>query len=201
MAQLEKQGNLSAILRPGRYDESDDKIEVVFFSWYGCGTCRQTDRIVDRFVETQADDVRTVKLPATFPGNEVWTSHAKLFAVLDELGREKELRTAVFETVQVGASATGHGGPVGLVSRGSQEAFAVSQGVAKADFNAAYDGQAAADKLARIGQFVDNADFDSVPAMVVNGRYVITYFNGPGYYQLAQNLIDQERARLAAEKK
>jgi hypothetical protein len=33
--------------------------------------------------------------------------------------------------------------------------------------------------------------------MVVNGRYVFTFIQGPGYYQLADRLIKDERRRLA----
>jgi thiol:disulfide interchange protein DsbA len=201
VADLEKRGNLSAILRPARFDESDDLIEVVFLSWYGCSHCWQSEPLINRYIEQLPADVRPVKLAVYFPENELWGAHAKLFAVLDELGREKELRNSIFETIQVYSSATGHGTGLSLADRPSQEAFASMHGISKEEFNAAYDSPAVAQKLARINSFVDNADFDSVPAMVINGRYVFTYFNGQGYFELANHLIEQERERLATLKK
>jgi hypothetical protein len=120
-----------------------------------------------------------------------------MFAVLDELGQEKALRSKVFEVVQ--ASSGDHPTGLGLVTRGSQEAFAAASGIAAADFNAAYDSPEVEGKMARIRNFVMNADLQSVPSMVINGRYVISFFGGPGYYELAQRLIDQERERIKTE--
>jgi thiol:disulfide interchange protein DsbA len=196
MKQIEDQANLKAILKPSRFDDSDNKIEVVILSWYGCGTCRRTDSTTNMFGDSLPEDVRVVKLPAMFEDNDEWYNHAKLFLVLEELGLESKLRSNVFETVQQAASPTGHSGSYGLISRESQETYALTKGISKADFNSAYDSPNVEGKLARIRSFVSNAALDAVPGMIINGRYVFTFVNGPGYYELAQKLIDQERKRL-----
>jgi hypothetical protein len=85
------------------------------------------------------------------------------------------------------------------LSREAQETFAATQGVPRAAFNAAYDSPAVKGREARITSFMENAGLDAVPAMVINGRYTITFFHGPGYYQLAEKLIASERERLAKD--
>ncbi|MDR3135492.1 MAG: hypothetical protein LBU69_05285 [Deltaproteobacteria bacterium] len=189
--------NFKAILRPARYDESDDKIELAVFFWYGCGACRESEATTTLFTGSLPEDVRVVRLPALFETRMPFQTHGRLFLVLDELGVETAARQAAFDTAQQIYNQNRRG--YGLVTKESQETFAASQGVSRASFNATYDSLAVTGREARIKAFMDNSGLDAVPAMVINGRYVITYFDGP-FYQLAEKTINYERERLAYEK-
>ncbi|MDR0354480.1 MAG: thiol:disulfide interchange protein DsbA/DsbL [Deltaproteobacteria bacterium] len=193
----EDQAELKAILKPARFDESDDKIELVVFFWYGCGSCRATDDTTDMFIDSLPPDVRALKLPALFGNRTEWQAHGKLFMVLEALGAEEKLRKLTFDTVQNVNNPSARG--YSLLTREAQEAFVVSQGISKEDFNAAYDSAAVNDKMARVKAFLDNSELDAVPGMVVNGRYSFSFIPGPAYYQLAERLINQEKERLAGK--
>jgi thiol:disulfide interchange protein DsbA len=192
----EEEENSKTLLRPARYDDSDDKIELAVFFWYGCGACRESDPMTSMFVNSLPDDVRVVRLPALFDSMAPFETHGRLFLVLDELGVEPGARQAAFDTAQQVNNPNRKG--YGLLSRESQETFAASQGVPRAAFNAAYDSPAVRGRETRIRNFMSSSDLDAVPAMVINGRYTRTFFQGPGYYQLAEKLIASERERLAA---
>jgi thiol:disulfide interchange protein DsbA len=196
----EDNGDLVAILRPKRLDESDDKIEVAYFFWYGCPSCYKTDAATSMFLSSLPDDVRVVRLHAMFDEPPFWRQHGRLFYVLDELGAEKNLHQTIFETVQSRTpSSSGHY-TQGLLTPESQETFAAAHGVSRAAFKAAYDSPAVLGRIERVISFMDNAGLRGVPALVINGRYQFSIFAPPGFYQQAERLINLERERLAAEK-
>ncbi|MDR1545868.1 MAG: thiol:disulfide interchange protein DsbA/DsbL [Deltaproteobacteria bacterium] len=186
-----------AVRQPVRFDETDDKIELVVFFWYGCGACRASDSSTHMFLSALPDDVRVVKLPALFDSRPEWLQHGRLFFTLEKLGVESDLRSATFAAVQ---AQDGGRYTAKLMTREAQETFAAANGVDRADFRAAYDSPEIEEKLKRTTTYMNLVDLDSVPAMVVNGRYIFTFVQGPRYYQQAERLINQERERLKAAK-
>ena len=193
-------GNLKAIAKPARLDESDDKIEIVYFFWYGCPSCYKTDPSTSMFLSSLPDDVRVVKTHAMFDAPPFWRQHGRLYFVLDELGVEKDLHTAIFETIQNRTPGAGGHYTQGLLTPESQESFAAAHGVSRAAFQAAYNSPDVKGRIERVISFMENANLDGVPAFVINGRYQYSFFPGPGFYQQADELIAMERARLDKER-
>ncbi|MDR2300662.1 MAG: thiol:disulfide interchange protein DsbA/DsbL [Deltaproteobacteria bacterium] len=194
----QERANFKVILKPARYDESDDKIELVTVFWYGCASCRSSDATTSLFASSLPEDVRATRLPGLFDNARMpFQTHARLFFVLDELNAESAARQAAFDTALNVHNPNARN--YGLITKESQETFAASQGISRAAFNAAYDSPAVAGKEARAKTFLENSGIDAVPGMIINGRYVITNFDGP-YYQLAEKLINHERDRLAKAK-
>ncbi|MDR2366533.1 MAG: thiol:disulfide interchange protein DsbA/DsbL [Deltaproteobacteria bacterium] len=193
----EELANFKAVLRPARFDDTDDKIELAVVFWYGCGACRESDSTTALFLNSLSDDIRPIRLPALFSGRAPFQTHGRLYLVLDELGVEGQARKAAFDTAQQVNNPNRRG--YGLTTKESQATFAVSQGVSRAAFDAAYDSTAVTGREARVKAFLDNSGIDAVPGMIINGRYVITFYQG-NYYQLAEKLINHERARLAQAK-
>jgi thiol:disulfide interchange protein DsbA len=193
-------GNLKAVAKPSKLDTSDDKIEVVYFFWYGCPSCFKTDVATTMFLSSLPEDVRATKIHVLFDQPSYWRAHGKLFYVLEELGVEKELHTQIFETIQSKEAPVGGHYARSLLTPESQETFAAAHGVSRAAFKAAFGSPAVNGRMERVIAFTDNSGLDGVPGFVINGRYQYTYFSGPGFYQQADKLIAMERARLAAEK-
>jgi thiol:disulfide interchange protein DsbA len=191
---IEEQENYRPLLQPIRYDETDDKIELAYIFWYGCPHCFDSDPSTSMFLGSLPADVRVVRLPQ-IAGGRFSQTHGRLALTLEELGVEAKARQAAFNAVLQTNNPNRRG--YGLLSRESQETFSVSQGVKRADFNAAYDSPAVKAKEERITSFLRAISLHVVPAMTINGRFVITYYSGPGYYQLAEKLINFERERLA----
>ncbi|MDR2386822.1 MAG: thioredoxin domain-containing protein [Deltaproteobacteria bacterium] len=194
----QERANFKVILKPSRYDDSDDKIELVTVFWYGCSSCRATDATTTLFVNSLPDDVRVTRLPGLFDNPRMpFQSHARLFFVLEELKVEAQARQAAFDTALNVYNPNARN--YGLITKESQETFAASQGLSRAAFEAAYDAPAVLGKEARARAFLDNSGIEAVPGMIINGRYVIINFDGP-YYQLAEKLINYERERLGKAK-
>ncbi|MDR1656573.1 MAG: thiol:disulfide interchange protein DsbA/DsbL [Deltaproteobacteria bacterium] len=196
----EKNGGLKPILNPARLNDTDDKIEVVYFFWYGCRGCRETDQTTSMFLNSLPDDVRVEKLHVLFDNQPLWRIHGKLFYVLDELGVEKDLHTKLFATVQQQPHGPGGGSTYGLTTPESQETFVAANGISRAAFKTAYDSPQVKGRMERVIAFMNNSGIDGVPALIINGRYQYTLFEGPGFYQQAERLINLERERLSASK-
>ncbi|MDR1165224.1 MAG: thiol:disulfide interchange protein DsbA/DsbL [Deltaproteobacteria bacterium] len=178
--------------------ETEPPLELVYIFWYGCGTCRRLDPLVSQFFKTLAPDVKFTSVPALFAPNATWMAHGKLFFALEYLGKEKALHAKVFAAVQDNLDSTGHGG--GLTTFPEQLAFAKENGIAEADFAAAYNSPEVERRIQAVLAFVDNLDIDSVPAMGVGGRYSFSISRaGAGrFFQTAEALLEAERARLAS---
>ncbi|MDR1487653.1 MAG: thiol:disulfide interchange protein DsbA/DsbL [Deltaproteobacteria bacterium] len=197
-AQLQHQA-FSAVLNPQRYDDSDDKIEVVYFFWYGCSHCYDSDKTTSLFLSSLPSDVRVVRLPAIFDPNDDSAFHARLYYSLRELGAELNLRTNAFLAVQnmtVSNTPAKPSHSYGLISKQAQESFAVANGISRAEYSAAYDSDRVIDNLTKAKEYYDAVEIRAVPTMIVNGRYILPY--SQTFYQVAEQLINQERERLAS---
>jgi thiol:disulfide interchange protein DsbA len=183
-------------------DEEGKPLELVYIFWFGCGTCRRIDPAVTQFFSTLPEDVRAFRIPAMYEPNATWMIHARLFYTLDQLEREQGLHGALFAEVQDnGGTDPGTGHPLaGLTDLESMIRFAESRGIAREEFEAAWNSPETMERYRKALAYIDNLNLDSVPAMGVNGRYGFPIGRGgPGrFFATAQKLLDDERARLAA---
>jgi thiol:disulfide interchange protein DsbA len=175
-----------------RWDDSDDKVEVLYFFWYGCPTCKMIDEEVSEMAQRLPEGVRFQKLPAAFAENPDWRAHANLFWALESLGVEKDLHSSVFNAVQPGAE--GSHGPTQLLSAESQKSFAKANKLDPVKFGQILASPFVQNQLSRIFDYLDAIDLSSVPAFVVNGRYLV-------YVEGRRPITDftREAERLALE--
>jgi thiol:disulfide interchange protein DsbA len=202
-AQAQQQDNqpFSAILKPVLYEQSDDKIEIVYFFWYGCSHCFHSDQTTSLFLNSLPNDVRAVRLPAIFEPEGDSALHGRLYFTLDEMGVEKDLRDKAFKAAQnlndAGVpNSSFHG--YGLVSKQAQETFAAANKLSRESFSSAFDSPAVESRFEKAYRYLVDTDVNAVPTLIINGRYRLPY--GPNFYQLAEELINKERERLAGSK-
>jgi thiol:disulfide interchange protein DsbA len=184
-------------------DDPARPIELVYIFWYGCGTCRRIDPAVEQYSLSLPHDVRFVRIPAMFERNATWMNHARFFYVMDQLGREKDLHGAIFAEVQDrGGSdpSSGHA-LAGLADFDSMARFAERNGIARSDFEAAWNSPETEARFRHALDYINHLDLDAVPAMGVNGRYGFAIAQGGvgRFFETAQKLMADERARLAAK--
>ena len=119
--------------------------------------------------------------------------HAKLYYTLQALHRP-ELHTKVFDAI--------HQQGLPLNSRDEVEARAMhlaffsSQGVSEKDFNAAYDSMSVAANILRAEELTKKYAVESVPIMIVNGKYATSVTEAGSPAQLLSLIND-----LAASEK
>ena len=115
------------------------KVEVVEVFWYACGHCYLLEpKLAAWERKGKAANIEVVRLPATW--NEMLKTHARLFYTIEILGKP-ELHDEAFREMNVRGNR--------LDTPDKIEAFFVSRGVGKAEFQKAFSGFAVETKLAR----------------------------------------------------
>jgi thiol:disulfide interchange protein DsbA len=162
------------------------KIEVVEVFWYACGHCYLLEPKIEAWERKgKPANVELVRMPAVW--NDLLKMHARLFYTIDVL-RRPELQGEVFREINVRGNR--------LDTPEKIEAFMVSRGVSKADFQKTFSGFAVESKLARAVDLNKRYRIASTPTVIVNGKYVTDAGMAGGEEQLFQAI-----SALAAREK
>ena len=160
------------------------KVEVVEVFWYACGHCYLLEPKLEAWNKKgRPAYVQLTRMPAVW--NDVLKLHARLFYTIEVLGRQ-DLNDVIFREINVNRNR--------LETPEKIEAFLVSQGVSKADFQKTFNGFAVESKLARAVDLNKRYRITSTPTVVVNGKYVTDASMAGGEEQLFQ-VINQLAAR------
>ena len=158
-----QEGTHYKLLKPAQpTNVAPGKVEVVEAFWYACGHCYLIEPKVKSWADKgKPDYVELVKLPATW--NEMLKTHARVFYTAELLGKPA-LHTDIFREMNVGKNR--------LDTPEKIEAFFVSRGVAKSDFQKAFAGFAVDSKVNRAVDLNRRYRIASTPTFIVNGKYV-----------------------------
>lgn len=141
-----------------------DKIEVAEFLWYGCLFCYRMDAYIEEWRKRQPDEVSFVHMPAVWdPRME---AHARLFLALQAVGKLDAAHRDVFRAIHTEQRL--------LLTLRDQERFAERYDVSAEDFRNAYRSFGVEANLSRIKDLMRRYRVLAVPALVVNGKYVVT---------------------------
>lgn len=139
-----------------------DKVEVVEAFWYGCGHCFSLDPAVESWrAKGKPSYVEFVRLPAMW--NEATRMHARLFYTAELLGKLDQLHSLIFRELHV------NGNQLNTVDKIA--AFFQQHGVSKDEFTQAFSSFAVESKLQRADFLNKRYRIQSVPMVVVNGKY------------------------------
>ena len=179
------EGTNYTVLRPAvPTNVAPGKVEVVEVFWYACGHCYLLEPKLEAWNKKgRPAYVQLTRMPAVW--NDVLKLHARLFYTIEVLGRP-DLNDVIFREINVNRNR--------LETPEKIEAFLVSQGVSKADFQKTFNGFAVESKLARAVDLNKRYRITSTPTVVVNGKYVTDASMAGGEEQLFQ-VINQLAAR------
>lgn len=150
---------------PAQMTDTPAKIEVIEFFSYGCPHCSDFHPIVGKWAATLPSDVIFKRVPVTF-GRPPWASLARLFYALETTGDLAKLDSAVFDALHKAGSK--------LYDDKSIVAWVTAQGVDAKRFTEAYNSFAVVSKAKRADQLVQTYKIQGVPAMTVDGKYLVT---------------------------
>jgi thiol:disulfide interchange protein DsbA len=142
------------------------KVEVLEVFWYACPHCYALEPYLASFRQTKPDYVEFVRVPVTW--GPVHRAHARLFYTLEALGR-KDLHAKVFDTIHLQ-----HNLLVGndeATTFNLQLEFAKANGIDPEAFRKAYNSFTVATNLQRAEELKQRYQVESVPLIVVNGKY------------------------------
>lgn len=163
-----------------------DKIEVAEFFWYGCPYCYRMDAYLEEWQREKPDEVNFIHVPAVWD-DPVMETHARLFLALQAKG--------VLEDAHRDAFRAFHTEQRQLLTLADQERFAERHGVSGEDYRNAYRSFGVQSNLTRIKDLMRRYRILGVPAMVVNGKYVVRVTPDssiPDLLEIVDELVQRE---------
>ena len=150
---------------PAQMTDTPAKIEVIEFFSYGCPHCSEFHPIVGKWAAALPSDVTFKRVPVTF-GRPQWASLARLFYALEATGDLARLDNAVFDALHRAGSK--------LYDDKSITEWVTGQGIDARKFTEAYNSFSVVSKAKRADQMVQAYKIQGVPAMAVDGKYLVT---------------------------
>jgi thiol:disulfide interchange protein DsbA len=139
------------------------KVEVVEVFWYACGHCYTLEPALESWARKgKPEFVEFVRVPAVW--NDLVKLHARAYYTAEALGRLDPLHNEIFREINVRGNR--------LETPAKIEAFFVSKGVSKADFQKTFNSFGVEQKLLRAADLNRRYRISSTPTVVVHGRYV-----------------------------
>lgn len=178
---------------PAQTTDNPAKIEVIEFFSYGCPHCSDFHPTISRWSAALPADVVFKKVPISF-GRPQWASLSRLYYALEATGDLAKLDGAVFQALHQQGSK--------LYDDKSIIAWVTAQGVDNKKFTDAYNSFGVVSKAKRADQLAHGYKIQGVPALAVDGKYLMTGKEIKGYGDLIV-LTDQviEKARSDRTKK
>lgn len=151
--------------------QNADKIEVQEFFWYGCPHCFQLEPKLAAWVKNKPANVEFVRTPA--PLNANWMVHTKTFYALEAMGRGEEFHVDLFNAMHVAK--------LKLYTAEAIADFLAQKGVDKNKFMETFNSFAVNMRARKSEQLGSQYRITGVPALTVNGKYLINTNQAGGF--------------------
>jgi thiol:disulfide interchange protein DsbA len=166
-AQAPVEGTDYIELKPPQPVDAQGKVEVIEFFWYRCPHCYALEPNLEAWIKRLPRDVQFRRVPGIL--NEDWAVDARIFYALETIGEVERVHRGLFNAIHQQG---------GVRLRGNDFAKWVSDWLAKqkvdmAKYDAALHSFSVESKLRRAAQMASAYRLDGVPALTVQGRYVV----------------------------
>jgi len=177
-------------ITPAQPTEDPAKIEVLEFFSYGCPHCAEFSPILHAWVAKQPADVVIRKVPVTF-GRAAWTGIAKLYYTLEVTGDLQRLDAEVFKAIHVERQ--------NLFEEKALAEWAAKKGVDPKKFSETFNSFGVMSKVRRGDQMAQAYKIQGVPAIAVEGKFLVGGHDFNETLATADKLIAQARAEKAGK--
>ena len=168
-----------------KQSESKDIIVYEFF-WYGCPHCFNLEPTIDR-IEADLDmDAKIVKVPVALRGS--WTPHAKLYYALSQMNEIDDLHNSIFEEIHIEHNR--------LDTEEAMIEFLSKSEINTEIFSEKYNSYGTEARVKKASNLARKYQIDSVPTLVVNGKYLTSGSFVSSYdelYSVVNFLVERER--------
>jgi len=182
-------------LKPAQAVDTPGRVEVIEFFWYRCPHCYALEPELDAWVKRLPRDVQFKRVPGVL--NEDWAVDARIFYALESIGEVDRVHRALFDAIHKQG---------GVRLRGDAFAKWVAEWLGKqkvdmAKYDAALHSFSVESKLRRAAQMASAYKLDGVPALTVQGRYVVLASTSQkAMLATADSLIGEARKQLPKAK-
>ncbi|CAM3703954.1 thiol:disulfide interchange protein DsbA/DsbL [Polynucleobacter brandtiae] len=142
--------------------ETQGKVEVIEFFWYGCPHCFDFEPELSAWVKRQPKDVIFRRVPVAF--RDDFMPHSQLFYALEAMGKGDAMNEKVMYAM--------HKENKRLLTESEIADWVTTQGIDRNTFLATYRSFAVVSKARAARQLAETYRIDGVPTIVMQGRYV-----------------------------
>ena len=175
-------------IKPALPTQSGENIEVVEIFWYGCSHCFSFEPHLEAWLESKPEDVVFRQLPGVL--NSRWAVHARGFFAAEKMDALAQFHTPLFNALHVKRR--------NIFTRDSLIDFAAGAGLDKKAFARHYDSNETEVKMKQAFLMARDAKITGVPALIVNGRYLVSASSAGSFEVMLETLdelIQEERRR------
>jgi thiol:disulfide interchange protein DsbA len=169
--------------------ETGAKIEVREYFWYGCPHCYVLEPHLEKWHKTMPKNAAFVRTPGVF--NERWAVHARTYYAFEALGLTGKLHRKLFDAIHVKKQ---HLDDPQLIAD-----FVRDHGGDRKAFLDAYNSFGVQASVGRATRAAQAIRLESVPTLVVDGKFV-TNANIAGGYDKVPAVLDHLVRLAAAER-
>lgn len=163
-----------------------DKVEVAEIFWYGCPHCFNFDPALETWRAAQPDFVSFIRVPAVW--NALLQLHARAFYTAEVLNKGAEMHSALFREIHENRNM--------LDTPAKLQEFFGGFGVDAETFTSTFESFAVQMKLQRADELNRRYRIQSVPTIVVNGKYT----TGGGETASYEEMLELVDALVASER-
>jgi thiol:disulfide interchange protein DsbA len=178
-------------INPPQPTENAAKIEIVEFFSYGCPHCSDFHPLISKWAAKLPADVTFKRVPVSF-GRSQWANIGKLYYAAEAIGELGRLDNAAFHAI--------HQKNIKLYDDATIIEWVGQQGVDSKKFSEAYNSFGVQSKMKRADQMAGGYKVQGVPAIAVDGRYMVLGKEVKSYDELL-TIADQVIAKVRSEKK
>lgn len=170
-------------IEPAQPSDTTGKIEVLEFFAYTCPHCYTMEPMTAKWAQTLPENVAFKRVPVAF--NAGMADLQKFYYSLEALDR-LDLHEKFFHAL--------HRERKRIYDFKAMSKWVEEQGVAPADFEAAFTSFGINNKVARANELAKNYNIEGTPSLAIGGRYVTS----PSMTGTYENAIVEAQKRLDA---
>lgn len=168
---------------------NQNKIEVVELFWYGCPHCYSLEPLVNKWAKDLPSYIDFQRMPAVMARS--WEVHARAYYAAEILGVSEQAHEMLFTAI--------HKHNERIFDQTTLTEFYVKQGLDQAAFNKVFKSFAVNSKIQQAKTKQRGYQATGVPAVIVNGKYLISTTMKAGtkdLFKVVNYLVEKERKLL-----
>ena len=178
-------------ISPAQPTEDASKIEVIEFFSYGCPHCADFNPLLQAWVDKLPGDVVFRKVPITF-GRAAWANIARLYYALKVTGDLDRLESDIFKAI--------HNDRINLFEEKSLLEWVAKKGVDQKKFAEAFNSFGVMSQVKRGDQMAQAYKIQGVPALAVDGKFLVGGKDFNEQLANADKLIAKARSEKSGKK-
>lgn len=179
------------LISPAQPTDDAAKIEILEFFSYGCPHCSDFNPIIHAWAAKLPADVVFKRVPITF-GRGAWANIAKLYFTLEITGDLAKLDSEVFKAI--------HGDRINLFEERALIEWVTKKSVDPKKFTETFNSFGVNSKVKRGDQMAQAYKIQGVPALAVDGKYLVGGKDFTEQLAIADKLIAKARSEKPGKK-